>query len=281
MQLITKTIHDKTITILSASILDEEDVRKIQDSYANFPAVQIGLDLLEFLIYFHNIKTLVLTGGMPTEQGLSILYGQVRLEELILDYEETDSDEDAIDLRPFPDLQYVLTRSNLNIKNAGDNYPVEVLNYYKNGKPMKISAIPSQEISKEKHFLFFSVEAQTPVGPILMDILRPLEQRFHQLYNNTSFSLQLKEIAVIPVCFPEQILQSGEIKERRYVSLKRSSADLRLFISYEDLAQANQNTRKELCLENIQKAAEYISGKDHTFQKEQFMSAIVTCFQGC
>ncbi len=106
------------------------------------------MDLLEFLNYFHNIKALVLTGGMPTRSGLSVLYEQDQLEELVLDYEETGSDEDAIDLRCFPNLQYVLTRSNLNIKNAGDNYPVEVRNYYKNGKPVKISVMPSEDLSK-------------------------------------------------------------------------------------------------------------------------------------
>ncbi len=68
------------------------------DSYTDCPAVQIGLDLLEFLSCFHNIKALVLTGGMPTRSGLSVLYEQDQLEELVLDYEETDSDEDTFQI---------------------------------------------------------------------------------------------------------------------------------------------------------------------------------------
>ena len=277
MEIITKTIHDKTISILSASILDEEDLAEIQASYASYPAIQIGLDLLEVLKYFHNIKTLVLTGGIPTSLGLSMLYQQDQLQEIVLDYEETDSDEDAVDLRLFPNLQYVLTRSNLNIKNAGHDYPVEVLNYYKDGKPLKISAAPHQDILQQMGFLFFSTEAKIPAGPILMDILRPIELRFYQLYQNVVFSQILREIAIIPVCFPEDMIQEGDIKERRYVSLKRSLADLRLFLSYEDLIDADYNGRKKLCFELIQKAAEYIATKDKTFQKEKFMNAIRTC----
>lgn len=277
MQIITKTIHDKSISILTISVLDEEDITEIQTSYANYPAVQIGLDLLEFLKYFHNIKTLVLTGGMPTLLGVSILYQQYQLKELILDYEETDSDKDAIDLKYFPDLQYVLTRSNLNIKNAGQNYPVEVTNYYKNGKPLKISVAPCQNILQQKVFLFFSTEAQTPAGPILMGILRPIELQFHQLYKSVVFSQIIQEIAIIPICFPEYIIQGRDIKERKYISFKRSTADLRLFLSYEDLIEADNNERKKLCFEMIQKAAEYIAMKDSTFQKEKFIDAIRTC----
>ena len=137
------------------------------------------------------------------------------------------------------------------------------------------------DLAPEKPFLFFSVVAWRTSAMLIMDILRPVERAFIQRYGMNSYSEALDQIAIIPLCFPEEIHQDPEIeRERQYVTLKNRYADLRLHISYESLIRGGQEERLRLCAENIASAAEYVHRKDKTFQKNAFLDAVSDCFYG-
>ena len=86
------------------------------------------------LTLFPNAEVLILTGGIPTEEGKQVLYSNNKIRELVLDYEETDSDEDGIKLEKITSLEYVLSRSNLNINQADKPYAgitIQIINILK------------------------------------------------------------------------------------------------------------------------------------------------------
>lgn len=141
MELLNRLINNEELPMLQINSIDDKDSMDITKNYAMHKCVEIGLDLLQYLDLFKEITTLVIKGGMMSEEGLKCLYRQKSLETLVLDYEETESNEDAIDLFSFPKLKYVLSRFNLNISNYENRNSSEVniviLNYYHNGKRIK------------------------------------------------------------------------------------------------------------------------------------------------
>ena len=288
MQTVYKTVNGQTLPVLEITILDEEELRALPRR--DVPALQLELDALNCLHYLQGVTTLILTGGMATEEGMTMLYDQLQLRQLVLDYEETDSDEDGIDLSQFPALCYVLTRSNLNIRPTSPTNPrcqVEICNFYRCGKPVKIPrdsccellVVPGQALVKEQPFLFLSAEAKSPAGPLLMDLLRPLNQTFSIHYRGVRFSEHLDQITIVALCFPRE--SASSVRQRRYVSLHRRFADLRLHLPYEALPGSTAAQRSVLCLSLIEQAACYLAAKDPSFQKSAFLQAIKGCLPEC
>ena len=132
-----------------------------------------------------------------------------------------------------------------------------------------------------KSFLFFSTESKGSVATQIIRILNPVETYFTQKYRGRKFSENLDDIAIIPVCIPEDMIQDGCLKERRYVSLKKRYADIRLHISYDAFIKGDQSARIGLCAKNIAEAVSYIKKKDKTFDAEQFLNAIQESFEDC
>jgi len=277
-----RVIDGKETEILDASEPNHSELEEIRNNYACFPAVLIDLGSMENLALFEQIQTLILTGGIPTRKGLSALYAQQKITTLILDYEETDSDENGINLTRFPLLKRVLTRSNLNIccsdTSAFPGICITVLNHYHAGKPVRSANSSACAFFEPERFLFFSTESESPAASLLMDILRQVEDEFLREYSETVFSEQLDSIAVIPVCVSQAMIERGFGKERRYVSLKRRFADVRLRISYSEFIQADRKGRISLCRECVHQAAQYIESKDKTFHYVAFLTAIDRVF---
>ena len=130
-----------------------------------------------------------------------------------------------------------------------------------------------------KSFLFFSTESKGSAATQIMRILNPVENFFNQKYRGKKFSENLDDIAIIPVCIPEDMIQDGCLKERRYVSLKKRYADIRLHIPYDAFIKGDQSTRIGLCAKNIADAVSYIKKKDKTFDAEKFLNAIRESFE--
>ena len=207
---------------------------------------------------------MIITGGIPTAKGLSALYAHSELEQLVLDYEETDSDEEGIDLTRFPNLKYVLSRSNLNIRNYNPEQqtgiPIKVLNYYQAGKPVKVEYPETYDLYEA-------------AGGKLSDILFPAEKEFTERHFGEQFSEQIDRLAIIPMCMPTVTL-----KERRYISWKKRYADIRLIIPYGEFSRSSQTERIALCKKNIQDAVEYVRKKDKTFAANRFLDAVWAAF---
>lgn len=70
------------------------------------------------------------------------------------------------------------------------------------------------------------------------------------------------------------MLDDGFCKERKYVSLKRQYADVRLRMDFEEFIHASQEEKEYLCRKNIEQAAKYISAKDKSFRLEPFCQII-------
>ncbi|MBR5094642.1 MAG: hypothetical protein IK095_06065 [Oscillospiraceae bacterium] len=274
-----KTINGITVDVLEISTIDEDEIEEIRDHYSTVSHVQISLCDLQYLDLFQHIYTLILTSGVASQTGLETLYTLRELKMLVLDYEETDSDEEGVVLDRFPVLEYVLSRSNLNIYHveeyANNGITIDVLNTYSGGRPKRIKVVPSKDICIYRPGLFMSTEAYVPAARMIMQILNTVMNEMGDL-QICKYSSQLKRISIIPICVPEEVLNNGFCKERKYVSLKRQYADIRLQIDYEVFVRAPEETKVQMCLENIEQAARYISAKDKTFDGPLFCYDIRT-----
>lgn len=272
-----RVIDGKAYQVIHALILDDEDKVQIAN-YAHCENVQIELSSMEYLSAFPVIHNLIITGGIPTQEGFRALYNHKELQRLVLDYEETDSDEDGVDLTCFPNLQYVLSRSNLNIRGFENgrfpNLKIEVVNHYRDGKPIKVDCPDGMDILQKDSFWFVSFEISGAAGMRLVELLRPVAKVFTDRHFGERFSDNIDDLATIMICQNESIF-----KERRYISWKKRFADMRLIVPYEEFRKGNQAARIALCKQNIQAAVDYVRKKDKTFDADRFLAAVWDAFR--
>lgn len=269
MKFLEKTVNGKTLRFLNTEAFDREDWATLSASVAQERNVCLSLSDLDKLPCFSSPEALLLTGGSPRSAGFAPLYAAKGLKTLLLDYEETDSDEDGIRLDRLPELDYVLSRSNLNIYHLSEvSGPIiEVRNFWRGGKAVKITLAPGMELARRQYFTFFSVEGESPAAVKIMEILNPIQAALNEL--DKRYSSKLDSIAIIPLCVSDEAR-----RERRYVSLKKRCADLRLRIDWADFVRAAPEQRRRLCLENLRASAAYIAQKDASFQLEEFLADI-------
>lgn len=279
MRTFCKVINGVSRLILDVVILDEDDIDTLSKQFSSFSAIRLELNALGCLDLFPCVNTLILTGGMPSPEGLEALYKHTELENLVLDYEETDSDSDGIDITCFPKLQYLLTRSNLNVIHLPDISPqirCEVVNEY--GKKREIRVSPWEDILHDARMFFFSTEASSPAGPMLINILKEVELSLNRENARDPFSQKLDRIGIIPICMTKELIKNGFGKQRKYVSLKKQFADIRLQIPYAEFVHSTSEKRRQLCRQNILDAAECIAAKDDSLQKDRLAAAINLAF---
>lgn len=278
MNLLNRFIDNEELPLLQINSISDKDILDIRKNYVMHKYVEIDLDLLQYLYLFKGLTTLVIKGGVVSEEGLKCLYCQKGLETIVLDYEETESDEDAINLSNFPKLKYVLSRSNLNICNyenrISSEFRIEILNYYHNGKRIKGTYPDNYNLFQEKKFIFLSTEAKSPASISLIKILVDVEKLFQEKYKNVKFSDELEQISIIPICISSDMINQGFGKERKYVSLKKRIADIRMQIPYLEFIGSGEKQQAILCKQNIIEAIKYIYKKDKTFKIDDFMCAI-------
>lgn len=265
--------------VLVATIVDNEDIRSIEERYSLCHNVQIELSSLQYLDRFKELQTLIITGGLATKNGMEILYSQKSIQILILDYEETDSDQEGIELSNFPKLKYVKSRSNLNIHNLeqrmclNKGVTIDVMNHYQNGRIAKGYYSCNHDILRSPRSVFFSTEAKSPASTAIINILKPLEERLNSI-EPSAISNQLDHIGIIPICLPKEMLIEGFGKQRKYVSTKRRIADIRLRIPYESFMLSGFEERVAMCHKNIIAAAKVIAERDASFDLHRFVSLI-------
>ena len=106
--------------------------------------------------------------------------------------------------------------------------------------------------------LFFSAEAKSPSGTILMKTIYPIQNSFNEKYSDKYLSDKLKNITIVFICTDESMLLQGFYTERRYISHKNNYADIRLLIPYCEFIRACPNERKKMMWEVIKSALDYI-----------------------
>lgn len=134
---------------------------------------------------------------------------------------------------------------------------------------------------ESKSFLFITTEAWRESARIIMDILHPVNNSFAEKYGECNFSDNLDDIGIIPVCLPKNMIEDGSFKERRYVSLKKRYADIRLHIPYEEFMKGDKIARISLCAKNIADAVAYVKKKDKSLDAEKLLAAISDSFEAC
>lgn len=275
-----KAIDGVLYQVLDLLILDEDDIREIPN-YSHNCNVQAELSGLAYLAAFPTLETLILTGGIPTEEGFAALYCHKELKRLVLDYEETDSDEEGIDLTQFPALEYVLSRSNLNIKNHSlelPNIKTEIWNYYRNGKPVKADLPDGIDLLPKTSFLRTSCEGSGGAPSMIGNILFPMNKVFTDRRFGERFSEQIDSMQICPICLHGEF--EGIMPERRYISWKKRKADVRLVIPYMEFVTAGSQERIEMVKKNIVDSVEYVRSRDKTFDANRFLEAVWDAFEG-
>lgn len=269
-------VNGKSHSLLEVCVYDAQDEAEIQNGYTDVSCVEMGLDMLPYLRLFHHIELLVLTGGMATEEGMRQLYNQKDLGVLVLDYEETDSDEEGILLCRFPKLQYVLSRSNLNIHGDWENLglKVEICNEYSRGKCVRRTIEDGVKLLRNGGTFFFSTEAQSPASVPIMEILRPIELRLNMAARQVPFSRNFAKIGIILICMSQQLISAGFGKERFRIFRASTEADIRIQVDYAAFCSGSREDQMALCISALKKAGEYLFQKDGMFQLERFREII-------
>lgn len=267
-----KTIAGQTKVVLEVSVFDDDDIEEIKLHFRKEPNISVSLSELEVLNLFENIELLVITGGIPTERGLEALYALKNLNTLVLDYEETDSDAESIDITRFGTLRHVVSWSNLNMyryrEDMQTNCRIEIMHFYKNGRLVKRQANEPLRLCDKVNSVFFSVEAHSPAASTIIDILNAFNKKMRDV---REYSTELENIGVIPLCVSEQVPCNAPHRERRIVNLKKKYADVRTRIDYEAFVNSSHEEQVEICRKNIEGAAKYIAEKDSSFKLDDFL----------
>lgn len=119
-------------------------------------------------------------------------------------------------------------------------------------------------------FLFFSSETTPPAGNILSKIYVPIENQFNNLFSKKNYGGELDSIGIIPICCAKEF--KNDIKERKYVSLKRRYADFRLVIDFEQFIKSDNDDQINLFIECVYTAIDILEKRLHKFDKEVFLN---------
>lgn len=127
----------------------------------------------------------------------------------------------------------------------------------------------------------FSVEAESPAGQLLMNVLYPLEQQM-QLQPMPHYCEALDSIDIIPCCVSREFMktfeQTAPVRERRYISWKNRYADIRLLMDWEGFIAASPEEQKRLCHQVIRDSlavvADRCARKGIAFNKEALLQDI-------
>lgn len=144
---------------------------------------------------------------------------------------------------------------------------IKVHNIWRSGKAVKITLAPGEELARRQYFVFLSTEGEGAAAVKIMEILDPIQTALNEM--DKRYSSQLDSIAIIPFCISDLT-----VPERRYASLKKRCADLRLRIDRAGFVRATPEQRRLLCLEKLRASAAYIAKKDASFQLEEFLADI-------
>ncbi len=106
--------------------------------------------------------------------------------------------------------------------------------------------------------LFFSAEARHPAGKYLMNLIYPIEVEFNKRFLNKYSGDKLDNITIVFICTDEEMLSDGFYPERRYISWKNKYADIRLIIPYLQFINADNDIRKKMMWDVIERSLDYI-----------------------
>lgn len=127
-------------------------------------------------------------------------------------------------------------------------------------------------------YLFFSAEAEAPAGFFIIKILNPIAKRFNDLYNSRRYSDKIDSLCIIAICTSPRLQSEGFYKERKYISLKKRYADIRLHLDYEKFLLSTEEEKKALCLNLVLESIKIIQKKLPDFDGDLLSKDIISLF---
>lgn len=123
-----------------------------------------------------------------------------------------------------------------------------------------------------KNRLFISCEIHKDAG-IISGILKEIRQKINaDHFDMTKYSGDITEVAVIVNCFPEDWMQKGFGKPRKYISYQKGYADIRLPMNFEKFMNAEHGMKYLMVVENIFDAITVIGERCRRSGKAEFDS---------
>lgn len=98
--------------------------------------------------------------------------------------------------------------------------------------------------------IFFSTESQAPASAMIMECFLSIARNM-QVKSLSKYTDHLDIITIIPFCLDEEYMEILQMKERKYISWKSRSADIRLQIDFNDFIHASIDERMYKCKEHI------------------------------
>ncbi len=86
----------------------------------------------------------------------------------------------------------------------------------------------------------------------------------------TKYSDKITSVGIIINCFPDDWINRGYGKPRKYVSYKNGYADIRLPIPYEAFQAASYQDKYNMVVQNIVESVSIIEGKCNKSKKAMF-----------
>lgn len=104
--------------------------------------------------------------------------------------------------------------------------------------------------------LFLSGETEC-LGKVFLDLLRNVDNKLTfvteenaGLEKLNNYGTEFEDIGIITIIVSKRLIDSG-VRERKYISRKNKSADIRLFIDYEQFVNATPEKQRLLYIRNI------------------------------
>jgi len=99
-------------------------------------------------------------------------------------------------------------------------------------------------------YIFMSSESNGGVRYDLNKVYMSFDEKLKGL-KATDYGKELDSIGIIMVCATQELLDSGFLAERRYISWKKRFADMRLQINHNDFVNTDTRGRQLLVAKNI------------------------------
>ena len=115
MRKIERIINGFSVSLLEITVYDKADVEELK-TYRSEKNFILGVDMLSYLDYFEEADYVILTGGELGTERYEPMY-RICIRALVIDYENTDEDDENIDLSRCEGLEYLFTRAQVNCIN--------------------------------------------------------------------------------------------------------------------------------------------------------------------
>lgn len=111
--------------------------------------------------------------------------------------------------------------------------------------------------------IFLGAEIEDRAGDLLYKIRKNVEKKLQficeenaGLEKDVTYGMEFQDVGIITIIIPEEMKEYW--KERKYISRKKNSADIRLYMDYERFIKETPKNQRLMYIENIIKSIEVL-----------------------